>query len=556
MNNIKDVARGAFFLAALSFAFSCLLAPFVSENVFLICFAIVFVTLFGSLYWMQRRYNSKLEHFRKNLEIAKNNSDFCFDKEYLEHTVALYGNLVAVSQLHSKDNTGYFNLISYIRSRLWECPDDHYVDELRNWFNQGHIENGKYHEHLQYLINRTLKKGKIRPFVRTICVISYCLNYLRKSLSLPLNKDLANALFEIFRLYKENAGSIETSFDEFFKQGDLTLNLQIVMQEVTGIIFSSAEEFKVYFERNEYRYRSFYQKNQNDEDVYNQTTGEFSYDDDFKNHVMALYGNLVAISGKYKSNRTLFDFNAFALYKYLNNNAEKNNIDYFLNGLQENGKYKEHLDYIIRCTLKHGLNKPFEKTFCFITGLLWNHSNLLNPYRKELALAIFEILYQYKINIKPDSLGSLHNIYSTFFLKKNNFFSENLKSILKETIGKKCAREDTFSSVFGEYISKRSRYFNNEDYSKKESDTEHNSQNREHSYSSSRNSTIDDCAYKTLGCNPDDDLTIIRRKYHDLAKEFHPDKTRNLSEEERKLAERKLKQINAAYEELKRKLNH
>jgi DnaJ-domain-containing protein 1 len=68
---------------------------------------------------------------------------------------------------------------------------------------------------------------------------------------------------------------------------------------------------------------------------------------------------------------------------------------------------------------------------------------------------------------------------------------------------------------------------------------------------SSRKSSQED-AYTILGVRRGDTFDEIRRAYRERMKEYHPDKVAGLGSELRELAERKAKEINMAFEELKR----
>jgi hypothetical protein len=59
--------------------------------------------------------------------------------------------------------------------------------------------------------------------------------------------------------------------------------------------------------------------------------------------------------------------------------------------------------------------------------------------------------------------------------------------------------------------------------------------------------------YEVLGVRPSASMSEIAAAYRKLAQENHPDKVAGLAPEFRELAERRMKVINAAYEELKRK---
>ncbi len=55
-----------------------------------------------------------------------------------------------------------------------------------------------------------------------------------------------------------------------------------------------------------------------------------------------------------------------------------------------------------------------------------------------------------------------------------------------------------------------------------------------------------------LGVGPDANQNEIRRAYRRLAAQYHPDKVAHLGEDLRRLADKKFKAIQAAYERLKR----
>lgn len=71
------------------------------------------------------------------------------------------------------------------------------------------------------------------------------------------------------------------------------------------------------------------------------------------------------------------------------------------------------------------------------------------------------------------------------------------------------------------------------------------------SYSGSSASTKS--PYEVLGVGPGASLSDITAAYREQARKNHPDRVANLDPEFRELAERRMKAINAAYEELKRR---
>lgn len=59
-------------------------------------------------------------------------------------------------------------------------------------------------------------------------------------------------------------------------------------------------------------------------------------------------------------------------------------------------------------------------------------------------------------------------------------------------------------------------------------------------------------AYQTLGIPPDSSLKEIKKAYQTLVQQYHPDRVADMGPELQDVAEARTKEINAAYEELKR----
>lgn len=60
-------------------------------------------------------------------------------------------------------------------------------------------------------------------------------------------------------------------------------------------------------------------------------------------------------------------------------------------------------------------------------------------------------------------------------------------------------------------------------------------------------------SYAVLGLEPGADTTEIKKAYRKLSMQYHPDKVRHLGAEFQRVAEEKMKEINAAYEYFKKK---
>lgn len=65
--------------------------------------------------------------------------------------------------------------------------------------------------------------------------------------------------------------------------------------------------------------------------------------------------------------------------------------------------------------------------------------------------------------------------------------------------------------------------------------------------------TSDEDSYRVLGLEPGADFAAVKRAYRQLSMQYHPDKVAHLGEEFRKVAEEKMKEINAAYQTIKKK---
>jgi DnaJ like chaperone protein len=58
--------------------------------------------------------------------------------------------------------------------------------------------------------------------------------------------------------------------------------------------------------------------------------------------------------------------------------------------------------------------------------------------------------------------------------------------------------------------------------------------------------------YAVLGLEPGADMETVKKAYRKLSMTYHPDKVRHLGDEFRKVAEEKMKEINAAYDYFKK----
>jgi DnaJ like chaperone protein len=68
---------------------------------------------------------------------------------------------------------------------------------------------------------------------------------------------------------------------------------------------------------------------------------------------------------------------------------------------------------------------------------------------------------------------------------------------------------------------------------------------------------VSDQAYHVLGCNSDDSIDTIKNRYRKLVQDYHPDKiaSKGLPEEFNQLAHEKFREIQNAYETIKKERN-
>jgi DnaJ like chaperone protein len=68
---------------------------------------------------------------------------------------------------------------------------------------------------------------------------------------------------------------------------------------------------------------------------------------------------------------------------------------------------------------------------------------------------------------------------------------------------------------------------------------------------------VSDQAYHVLGCNPDDSIDTIKKRYRKLVQDYHPDKiaSKGLPEEFNQLAHDKFREIQDAYDTIKKERN-
>jgi hypothetical protein len=89
--------------------------------------------------------------------------------------------------------------------------------------------------------------------------------------------------------------------------------------------------------------------------------------------------------------------------------------------------------------------------------------------------------------------------------------------------------------------------FSDEDFNRYYNYKSHNNNNYNNFYQNNYNK---DKFYDILGVSKTASQDEIKKAYRNLARKYHPDRYSNASEEEKKLAENRFKEINEAYENL------
>jgi DnaJ like chaperone protein len=75
---------------------------------------------------------------------------------------------------------------------------------------------------------------------------------------------------------------------------------------------------------------------------------------------------------------------------------------------------------------------------------------------------------------------------------------------------------------------------------------------RQHAHAATSARDTAEQYYAVLGLDPGADMEAIKKAYRKLSMTYHPDKVRHLGDEFRKIAEEKMKEINAAYDYFKK----
>ena len=178
---------------------------------------------------------------------------------------------------------------------------------------------------------------------------------------------------------------------------------------------------------------------------------------------------------------------------------------------------------------------------------------------RELAKDILLSVYK-EVGNKILNSSNLRCFYDENIKKKIKIFSKTINSNLsfqKETILKQLIALGDDKYLFDQcqkkiiyYIGKKFGY--SKDYVKSIMDSlYHDGTNEKQSYSNDQN-TKD--PYQILGVSKDDSLDVIKQKYKELVRKFHPDfiEGKGLDEEFLKFANEKLKGINWAFEKIKK----
>lgn len=133
--------------------------------------------------------------------------------------------------------------------------------------------------------------------------------------------------------------------------------------------------------------------------------------------------------------------------------------------------------------------------------------------------------------------------YSRTYQKSDDFFNSNNRTTYGRTFNSKEEAEEFFQTFFGNGFRQNARNSYGNTYG---------GYNQQNGGSYQRNwYTMDKSKfYSILGLSEGASQEEIKKAYHKLAKEHHPDRFVNSSESEKKYHENKMKEINDAYENL------
>lgn len=133
--------------------------------------------------------------------------------------------------------------------------------------------------------------------------------------------------------------------------------------------------------------------------------------------------------------------------------------------------------------------------------------------------------------------------YSRTYQKSDDFFNSNNRTTYGRTFNSKEEAEEFFKTFFGNGFGQGTRNSYENTYGG------YNQQNGG-SYQRDWYTTDKSKFYSILGLSEGASQEEIKKAYHKLAKEHHPDRFVNSSESEKKYHENKMKEVNDAYENL------
>lgn len=144
-----------------------------------------------------------------------------------------------------------------------------------------------------------------------------------------------------------------------------------------------------------------------------------------------------------------------------------------------------------------------------------------------------------------------HESMETLLLEFKNTFAYEPRLILLELIYQILYTKEHVPETELKVARDIANYLQIQEYDKRTIEAKYKYGRQQQATSTSRGTA--DQYYAVLGLEPGADEETIKKAYRKLSMKYHPDKVRHLGEEFRAVAEEKMKEINAAYDYLKKR---
>jgi len=212
-------------------------------------------------------------------------------------------------------------------------------------------------------------------------------------------------------------------------------------------------------------------------------------------------------------------------------------------------------------------NKVHEELLRDIFGLFYKLALLDGKFSQEEKKYLKQYLYQFTQNLDLDKeiATTLDKLEENFEDKDIGEYAKNLKIMLEIDIPDKKQLKAIYQHLLNDLINFAT--IDGMDQAKKDAlykvafhfdlkdmlDSIFN-QNQNNQ---TNTANLDKDPYEILGVSPDDSFNEIKKKYKKLVQKYHPDKlsSKDLDEEFLKFAEDRMKEINEAYETIKKQHN-